>query len=199
MRNLFVVPSIAVVSLMTTACATMDHQVARNEAAMTLADAAATPVNKQAAVGRASAAWSDRYTATNVYERSMAKETTVDGAFNLAASYQATGRADLAIPLYESVVRDGQFVWGTSSVNYRNRAAPLRHFNLADESARRLTLLRTAYRMAPAAPTYAVNTSSGAVSASDIGTPTAAVVGTPVSGRISDREAMRLDAQANGG
>lgn len=171
------------------ACATTTHQTAKVEAASTLAEAPRVDFTTAEAVARHSAAWGDKWTAANLYERAVDRENTVTGRFNLAQTYEATGRTAEAAELYRTLIRDGQFVWALSGVDYRNRDARIARFNVADESARRLAALssRTA---------YAAATPGAAAAAAEFGTEVSAVVGgerVPTR-RISDAEAQRLDS-----
>jgi hypothetical protein len=181
-------------SLLASACATQNHQMARLDAATTLRKASAIEPTAVAKVGAESAAWGDRWTAANLFERSTDRYNSVRQRFDLAATYAATGRTEEAKRIYASLIRDGQYAWSTEDVDYRNRSAPIYHVNIAEESARRLAALS-----AQAPLTYAANTGAGAAAAGEFGTPTAAVVGgTPVEEhRISDAAAMARDAATN--
>jgi tetratricopeptide (TPR) repeat protein len=184
MKTTLAYAGVAAASLLATACATSDHQTARLEAARTLANAQSVDFTHHEAIGRTAVAYGDRWTAANLFERAVDKEATVTGWFNLAATYEQTGRAAQAIPLYQRVVQHGQFLWGVNSRDYRDRAARLERFNLADESAARLARLTQR-------PTFAA---SGVRSATELGTPAAATVGAATATRISDAEALARDA-----
>lgn len=180
---------VAGAGLLASACATQDHSLARADEAATLAKAPEAQPMVLEKTGVEAAAWGDKWTSANLFERSVEKDNSVAARFNLAHAYAQTGRLPEAAALYASVVRDGQFMWGVNGVDYHDRGARLTHFNLADEAAAQLTDIQR--RMAFAA------SSGGAVSAAELGTPTAAVVGTGAAvteRRISDAEAMRLDA-----
>lgn len=182
---------IAAAGLMASACATQTHQVARADEASFLAKAPEHHPMALQETGTEAAAWNDKYTAANLFERSVDKDNSVVARFNLASAYERTGRVPEAEAIYRSLVNDGQFMWVTTNVNYRDRGARLTRFNVADESARRLAALEEQ-------PTFAANTGPGAVAATELGTPTAAIVGPQppvVERRISDAEAMRLDEQ----
>ena len=181
--------------LLASACATQNHQMARADAATMLAQAPAAQPTALSKTGAEAFAWNDRWTAANLFERSTDKYDSVRARFDLATAYQATGRIPDAIELYRGLVRDGQYVTGVQDVNYANRSARIRRFNVAEESARRLAMLETAMAAQPSTH-FAQNTAGGAAAAGEFGTPTAAVVGgTPVvEHRISDAEAMRRDA-----
>ncbi len=71
--------------------------------------------------------------------QSYRKSPTLENEFNLASGYQHTGRAALAIPLYQDVVAHGQFIAGQAVYDYRHGAAPPRdRYNLSDEAQRRI-------------------------------------------------------------
>jgi hypothetical protein len=181
--------------LLASACATQNHQMARADAAAMLANAPAEQPTALSRTGAEAFAWNDRWTAANLFERSVDKENSVRARFDLAIAYEATGRTAEAMALYRGLVRDGQYVTGVQDVNYADRSAPIRRFNVAEESARRLAVLQMTATARPAA-VFAQNTATGAAAAGEFGTPTAAVVGgTPVvEHRISDAEALRRDA-----
>lgn len=180
--------AIAGAGLLAAACATQDHQLAHNDEASFLARANQVHPMALQETGTEAVAYGDKWTAANLFERSVDKDNSVVARFNLASSYADTGRTAEAAALYATLVRDGQFMWGVSGVDYRNRGARLVRFNIADESALRLAALQR--RMA-----YAANT-GGAVSATELGVPTAAIVGAPapiIEHRISDAEALQRD------
>jgi tetratricopeptide (TPR) repeat protein len=181
--------SLAGAGLLAAACATQDHQTARADEATFLASANQVHPMALQETGTEAYAYGDKWSAANLFERSVDKDNSVAARFNLAHAYAETGRVAEAAALYESVVRDGQFMWGVTNVDYRNRGARLVRFNMADEAAARLAALRQ--RMQYAAAT------TGVVSATELGTPTAAIVGGPapiVEHRISDAEALQRDA-----
>jgi hypothetical protein len=176
--------------LLAAACATQTPQMARQDEASFLAKAPEVHPMALQETGTEAYAYGHKWTAANLFERSVDKDNSVAARFNLAHSYAETGRLNEAAALYESVVRDGQFMWGVSGVDYRDRGARLVRFNLADESAARLAAIRRQ-------TTFASNTPGGALSASELGTPTAAIVGGPapvIEHRISDAEALQRDA-----
>jgi tetratricopeptide (TPR) repeat protein len=176
--------------LLAAACATQDHQTARADEATFLAKASQVNPMALQETGTEADAYGDKWTAANLYERSVDKDNSVIARFNLANAYAETGRLPEAAAIYQTLVRDGQFMWGVTGVDYRNRGARLVRFNIADESAARLATIRRPM-------TFASSTSGGALSASELGTPTAAIVGGPapiIEHRISDTEALRRDA-----
>jgi len=176
--------------LLAAACATQDHSLARQDEATFLAKANEVHPMALQETGTEAYAYGDKWTAANLFERSVDKDNSVAARFNLAHSYAETGRLPEAAALYEVLTRDGQFMWGVTNVDYRKRGARLVRFNIADESAARLAAIRR--QMA-----YAANTGGGALSAAELGTPTAAIVGGPapvIEHRISDVEAMQRDA-----
>ena len=178
-------------ALLVSGCATATHQTARLEAAKTLQRAAVMDSHRAELIGANSDAWGDTWTATNLYERAVDKGDTVTGRFNLAAGYQRTGRLAQAVALYERVAQEGQFVWGIKGLDNRNPGARLEKINLADESARRLAAIRSRTAFAPSA-------GGGAVAAGELGVPVSATVGlTGAPARISDQEAILLDARNN--
>ena len=72
--------------------------------------------------------------------RAYRQSPSLENEFNLAAGYQKTGRAALAIPLYQDVVVHGQFISGQAIYDYRHgdAAPPRDRYNLADEAQRRI-------------------------------------------------------------
>jgi hypothetical protein len=181
-------------SLLASACATQNHQMARLDAATTLRKASAIEPTAVAKVGAESAAWGDRWTAANLFERSTDRYNSVRQRFDLATTYAATGRTEEAKTIYASLIRDGQYAFAEQDENYRDRSARTFRVNIAEESARRLALLN-----ARTTTIYAANTGAGAAAAGEFGTPTAAVVGgAPIEEhRISDTAAMARDAAVN--
>lgn len=176
------------------ACATTDHQTARQEAAATLAQAQALQgTNAAEVVGKASMAWGDRWTAANLFERAAASRASVGKRFNLAVGYHSTGRLQQAAAIYRSLLDEGQYTYAYSSRDVYNRDVPVRRFNVADEAARRLAVI------ALDDPTVAALPSTGALAAGDVGVDVSAVVGgARAPGRVSDAEAIRLDELAPG-
>jgi hypothetical protein len=185
---------LAGIGLLASACATQNHQMARIDAATTLRNAPAMEPTAVAKVGAESAAWGDRWTAANLFEKSTDRSNSVRQRFDLAATYAQTGRIEEAKAIYASLIRDGQYAWSIEDVDYRNRSAPIYRVNIAEESARRLAALN-----AQAPLTFAANTGAGAAAAGEFGTPTAAVVGGApvVEHRISDADALARDAATN--
>jgi hypothetical protein len=183
---------LASVGLLAAACATENHQTARLNEATTLNRAPAEQPTTVAKVGAEAAAWGDRWTAANLFERASDRENSVRMRFDLATTYQQTGRIADAEALYAGLIRDGRYVDAAEDVNYRNRGARIFRVNIAEESARRLADLQAGNT------TFAANTGAGAAAAGEFGTPTAAIVGgTPVvEHRISDAEALRRDGGA---
>src|SRR4051812_47259317 len=107
--------------LLAAACATQDHQLARNDEATFLARADQVHPMALQETGTEAYAYGDKWTAANLFERSADKDNSVAARFNLAHAYAETGRLVEAAALYETVVRDGQFMWGVTGVDYRNR------------------------------------------------------------------------------
>ena len=197
MTRVFTLLTVAASATLAAACASTggSHQMAKAEAAHVLAKAPSEPYPVIYAAARDSSAWGDRWTAGNLFERSLDKagpandKLTVQSRFNLAARYARTGRLAEADVLYRAVARDGRFLWGITDPDYRHPAARLTTINVGDEAERRAILIeqRMAFAQGPGAP-----------SATAAGTPTAAIVGGPAmrAGRVSDAEARRLDDQA---
>ncbi|HVI33707.1 hypothetical protein [Phenylobacterium sp.] len=194
MKRVASVIGVAAAGLLATACATMDRGMARQEAAATLANAAELQgTNAAEVVGRTSMAFGDRYTAANLFERAADSRASVGKRFNLAAAYEATGRLPEAVTIYRTLVDDGQYVTMRSNRPMNNPDVPVRRYNIAEESARRLT------RIMVENPLMFPQQSGGALAATGFATPVAATVGgTTTSGRISDAQAMELDRLASG-
>ena len=74
--------------------------------------------------------------ATKAYRKSP----SLENEFNLASGYEKTGRAALAIPLYQDVAAHGQFIAGQAVYDYRHGGArpPRDRYNLTDEAQRRI-------------------------------------------------------------
>lgn len=198
MNRVASVLGVAAAGLLATACATQSHDMARTEARTTLASSAAlNGTNAAEVVGKTAMFYGDRYTATNLFERAADKNDTVGKRFNMAAGYESTGRLAEAAALYRVLAVEGEYTYAISGRTSANPDAPLRRFNVADESARRLARITVENPLVFAQ----YNTSgSGALAAGAFATPVSATVGgAPVTGRISDEEALRRDAQLNGG
>lgn len=196
MNRIASVLGVAAAGLMATACATQSHDMARMEARTTLASSAAlNGTNAAEVVGKTSMAYGDKFTAANLFERAADRNDTVGKRFNQAAGYEATGRLTEAAAIYRSLTIDGEYTYALSGRTIANRDAPVRRFNVADESARRLARITVENPLM-----FAQQTGSGALAAGAFATPVSATVGgSPATGRISDAEAIRLDAAANGG
>ncbi|HVI33912.1 DUF4112 domain-containing protein [Phenylobacterium sp.] len=132
--------------------------------------------------------------AARLFERAADSRASVGKRFNLAAAYEATGRLPEAVTIYRTLVDDGQYVTMRSNRPMNNPDVPVRRYNIAEESARRLT------RVMVENPLMFPQQSGGALAATGFATPVAATVGgTTTSGRISDAQAMQLDRLATGG
>ena len=72
--------------------------------------------------------------------QSYRRSPSLENEFNLASGYEKTGRAALAIPLYQDVAAHGQFIAGQAVYDYRHGGArpPRDRYNLADEAQRRI-------------------------------------------------------------
>ncbi|MCI3132718.1 hypothetical protein [Phenylobacterium aquaticum] len=173
--------------LMSAACAT--HQTARLESRGALSDPANVRRAEVAAVR--SAYWGDKWTAANLFERANAPGMSVVDRFNLAATYQATGRLAEAAPLYRSVQTDGWAKRVTSAPVDADHTHRLVRFNLADEATSRLAYIDLQMAEAALISRPAASTIRSAEAA---GTPASAIVGTPGRGRISDAAAIARDA-----
>lgn len=193
MTRVSVLLSAAAAASLAAACTTTGtHQMARAEAASVLQTAPAQPYQIVYNAGRDSAAWGDRWTSGNLFERALDKapdpndRLNVQDRFNLADRYERTGRLAMAADLYRGVARDGRFLWGTTDPSYLDRSAPLTRINLGDEAARRLAMLE---------PQLTFAQGPGAPAATGAGVAASAIVGGPpaVGGRVSDAEAQRLD------
>jgi hypothetical protein len=92
---------------------------------------------------RQAAVLGDWSAALAVTEKAYRDNPTLGNEFNLATAYAHTGRADLAIPLYEDVAAKGQFSNATVLYEYRRSDGRLSHrtFNYSDEALRRIALL----------------------------------------------------------
>jgi hypothetical protein len=175
--------------LMSAACAT--HQTARLDSRGALTDPANMRRSEVAAA--TSAYWGDKWTSANLFERADAPGKSVIDRFNLAAAYQTTGRLAEAAPLYRSVQAEGWAKRVTSSPVNADPTHRLVRFNLADEAGSRLAYIeqQLAQGVAPSPVAF-----SAIRSAEAAGTPASAIVGTPVTGRISDAAAIARDASA---
>ncbi|WP_334163716.1 hypothetical protein [Phenylobacterium sp.] len=195
MKRVASVLGVAAVSLLATACATVDRGMARQEAATTLANAAELQgTNAAEVVGRTSMAFGDRYTAANLFERAADSRASVGKRFNLATAYEATGRLPEAVAIYRTLMDDGEYVTMKSNRPMNNPDVPVRRFNIAEESARRLARIMVENPLM-----FPMQTGGGAVAATSFATPVAATVGgTTTTGRISDAQAMELDRLASG-
>ncbi|MDB5416910.1 MAG: hypothetical protein JWP50_329 [Phenylobacterium sp.] len=166
--------------------------MARVDEASTLARAEQVHPMAIQETGTEAYAWGDKWTAANLFERSVDKDNSVVARFNLAETYAETGRLAEAAALYQVLSRDGRYMWSVTNVDYHHRGARLVRFNIADESALRLAALQRQM-------TFASNTGATALSATELGTPTAALVGGPapiLEHRISDAEALQRDGAA---
>jgi len=185
MRSSTTFAGIALLGMAAAACATAPSS--RQSAALALQTAPA-PAASQAAAGAgvASAVDGDNWTAANLFERALNGDNSPANRFNLATSYQRTGRLQQASRLYRSVLVDGQFSSLIILPDSADRDARMFRVNIADESQRRLNVM-------------ALNAAQGtprASTASDGGVNTSAEVGGPTRGTVSDASALRLDDKA---
>lgn len=189
MNKLSNVICVAVLGLAASGCAT--HEVAKLEAHTTLAAAPDILPASAFSSAQASMAWGDRWTAANLFERSVEGRANALNRFNLAAAYQRTGRLEEAAANYRVVTEIGKYQWASSVRDNAHQKVNVRRFNLADESARRLVRLDRPV-------SYAALANPGALSATDVGVQASATVG-GASGRIPDQRAIALDAAAEAG
>ena len=140
------------------------------------------------AVGKASWAWQDRWTATNLLEAAAAKTGSVTDQFNLATTYEQTGRVEEAKVLYRDLVSRGRYTRLTSVSDRAHRTDRDYTFNVAEESASRLKDLAKVDAILAAADGNALAAGDVAVVAS---------TGAPASGRISNEQALQYDAIAS--
>jgi predicted Zn-dependent protease len=159
------------VALAAAGCASTDRQMARNETRSLFAETpTAATSHAYEVAGLTNITFGDRYVGSNALERAVdAYPKSVSARFNLATGYATTGRTREAAAIYQQLISDGQYTW-----MYARRDAfhpnANRHFNVADESARRLA--EVSQRL-----TFAANgTTTGAISAAEAGTPVAAIV-----------------------
>lgn len=189
MNKLSNVICVAVLGLAASGCAT--HEVAKLEAHTTLAAAPDILPASAFSSAQASMAWGDRWTAANLFERSVEGRANALNRFNLAAAYQRTGRLEEAAANYRVVTEIGKYQWASSVRDNAHQKVNVRRFNLADESARRLVRLDRPV-------SYAALANPGALSATDVGVQASATVG-GASDRIPDQRAIALDAAAEAG
>ncbi|HTK34440.1 MAG TPA: hypothetical protein VL358_04030 [Caulobacteraceae bacterium] len=126
-------------SLCAAGCAT--HQSTIAAAKVTLA----RPDSSQSQIAQAQALsslqWLDMWTANKLFEKSAREGSSIESRFNLATSYQYTGRPADAATIYAALVQDGRFTVLRSIPDNYARGRRARGFNVADESARRLALM----------------------------------------------------------
>lgn len=191
MRNLKTISALTLAGLLATASAAAAQ--APSAAADQNTEQAAAAALKEAPTAAASlgaddaamasAAKGDNWTAANLFEQAVTGYGSPMNRFNLASSYQATGRTAQAATLYRSVVADGMF---TKAVIIPKDDAVNRQYvrvNIAEEAQRRLGVMETqrlAMRVGPATALAA-------------GVDTSALVGGPKSGVVSDARALQLD------
>ena len=168
-------------------CAT--HETAKLEARNVLAAAPEVLPTTAYSAGQASMAWGDRWTAANLFERSVEKRPEALNHFNLASAYERTGRLSEAAASYQVVAEIGKYQWAYASRDYANRDRAVRRFNLADEAALRLARLQRPV-------VYAELASAGAASATEAGVQASATVGGASDRSVSDQRAIELDAAA---
>lgn len=178
---------IAILGLGTLATGCVTKQTARIDATETLSAAPNVPQNASMITGLTSLEHGDRYTATNLFERAVDARPSMRNRFNLAVAYERTFRRQEAAEIYRGLAQDGQYAYLNGRSILAGPSAPLRRFNVADEAKARLDLIQKSYAVRRAIATPR--------SAEEAGTPASATVGTRT-GRISDAEAQRLDANS---
>lgn len=184
MGNLRTLSCVAAVSLLAAGCVT--HQTAKLDAAHALANSS-TLANAPAArtAGMASAAAGDNWTAANLFEQARAANNSPLNRFNLASSYESTGRSAQAAALYRSVIPDGHYLKVTTTRLNDNQTGASRRVNLSEESLRRAIIIEAELR-------------KGAPKLVDVTAPVSesATVGGPKRGTVSDNRALNLDEKA---
>lgn len=184
MGNLRNISCVAFVSLLAAGCVT--HQTAKLDAAHALTNTS-TLANVPAArtAGMASAAAGDNWTAANLFEQARAGNDTPLNRFNLASSYESTGRSAQAAVLYRSVIPNGHYIKVVTNRLNDNQTGPSRRVNLSQEAERRAILIEAQLR-------------KGSTAAAVGGDPASesATVGGPKRGTVSDARALNLDEKA---
>lgn len=178
--------AIAVLAMLTSGCAT--HATSKENAASILRGGASSQSSNEAAMeGRTSMSWGDAWTAARLFKNAVAANPTALNRFNLATAYQGTGRLQDAAAIYGALLVDGRYIWVTANRDINALELPVRRFNIADESARRLAAIAAAAGSASAAATLAQSNVGGAASTQ---------VGGPTKGAVSDERARQLDVAA---
>lgn len=185
MGNLRNISGVVLVGLLAAGCVT--HESAKLDAAHALQASSSTANSSQAAsAAMASSAAGDNWTAANLFEQARAGRNTPLNRFNLASSYESTGRSAQAAVLYRSVIPDGHYLKVlTNRLNSDQSGASLR-VNLSEESLRRALVIEAQLRKGKPAP---VDFSAPVVSEST-------TVGGPKRGTVSDTRAVSLDEKA---
>jgi uncharacterized protein YceK len=143
MNRLIPIAALTVTAILMAGCATVTRETAQRQSADTLATTNSQPHRAASTElkGQTAAAWGDNFTATNLFEQAEAKHDSPLNRFNLATSYQQTGRVAEAVKLYRTVVIDGGHTWAYSVPDNADRSARGRHYNLATESLARLEII----------------------------------------------------------
>lgn len=184
MGNLRNISGVMLVGLLAAGCVT--HETAKLDAAHALANTS-TLANAPAArtAGVASSAAGDNWTAANLFEQARAANNSPLNRFNLASSYESTGRSAQAAVLYRSVVPDGHYLKVLTNRLNNNPNGPSVRVNLSDEALRRALLIEAQMRSKkPAVIDVSVPASESAT------------VGGPKRGAVSDARALNLDEKA---
>lgn len=170
--------------------------------------AAPTQVDGKEVLSRTAYSCGHFWSSANLQEKSLAENGNALERFNLASAYARTGRYAQAEALYQSVVRDGQFLNVRMDTAFTGSGAGPTGFNLSDEAARRLTALAYVRRLyeAPAVQTAAspvqlaptpLSALDAGVNAADV-TPSAEPVSTPTTPVAPATAPVALSADAFG-
>lgn len=184
MGNLRNLSCVAVISLLAAGCVT--HESAKLDSAQALRASPTADNAKQAAgAAMASAANGDNWTAANLFEQARAGRNTPMNRFNLASSYESTGRLAQAAVLYRSVVPQGHYMKVTTNRRNNDQTGPSQRVNLSDEALRRALLIEAKLR-----------TGSSVVVATGAPVSESTTVGGPKRGTVTDARAVNLDERA---
>jgi hypothetical protein len=185
------IAAITLAGLLSTACATVTHESSKANSAEILADGAASQSSNQAAMaGRTAMAYGDAWTATRLFKRASAAHPSPLNRFNEAAGLENTGRLSDAAVIYRTLLVDGKYTWANSNRDLNNSKMQMRRFNIADESQRRLIEISLA-------KTSTKTAGGEAILDANVGGDSAAKVGGPTSGAVSDEHARQLDVKAD--
>ncbi len=180
---------IVAAGLLAASCAMGPHRASKADSADILRGSApeSESSNQAAMAGRTAMAYGDAWTATRLFKAAADANPTPINRFNLATGYQNTGRLQDAATLYGGLLVDGQFIWVTPNRDINNPDTPLRKFNIAEESARRLAAI---------ARTVGSPSAAAALAESNVGGSASTEVGGPKKGPVTDERARQLDVAA---